>query len=114
MSKNKHAVGVWTAAEQCSEQNIEVDPWPTIYVCSKDEGKGIFANYIELTESAGIDIHNNKTVPIVKINGNVSEDAVNNLIDTLCQQFVSQTQNCILLQLIVLYDRMRTISQIFV
>jgi hypothetical protein len=114
MSKNIHAVGVWTAAEQCAEKNIEIDPWPTIAICARDEGKAIFDEYIQETESAGLDIHNNKTVPIVKINGNVSEDAVNDLIQTLCDQFVSQTENCSSLQFIVLYDRMRTTSQTFV
>ena len=86
-AKNKHAVGIWDAAEQCSEQTIETDPWPTILMCSKDEGKGIFTENIEETQS---NIHESDRIfPLVTINGNISRDAVNDLIEALCQQFVS-------------------------
>jgi hypothetical protein len=89
MSKNKDAVGVWTAAERCSEQYIEVDPWPTIHGCILDgEGNAILEEYIQETQSSGINItaHN---IPVVTINGNVSESAVNDLIAAVCENFVS-------------------------
>jgi hypothetical protein len=89
MSKNKDAVGVWTAAERCSEQYIEVDPWPTIFGCmTSGGGNAILEEYIEETQSSGINItaHN---IPVVTINGNVSESAVNDLIAAVCENFVS-------------------------
>jgi hypothetical protein len=89
MSKNKNAVGVWTAAEQCSEQYIEVDPWPTIHGCILNgEGTAILQEYIEETQSSGINI-TAQNIPVVTINGNVSESAVNDLIAAICQYFVS-------------------------
>ena len=87
MSKNNHAVGVWQAAEQCSEQKIEIDPWPTVFMCAKNEGEAILGEYVEETESANIDIES-QGIPVVTINGTVSELAVTNLIEALCEQFV--------------------------
>jgi hypothetical protein len=92
MSKNKDAVGVWTAAERCSEQYIEIDPWPTIFGCMiNGGGTAILEEYIEETQSSGINItaHN---IPVVTINGNVSESAVNDLIAAVCEVFVSFEQ----------------------
>jgi hypothetical protein len=89
MSKNKDAVGVWRAAERCSQQYIEVDPWPTILGCIvSGDGTAILDEYIEETQSSGINItaHN---IPVVTINGNVSESAVNDLIAAICENFVS-------------------------
>jgi hypothetical protein len=89
MSKNKNAVGVWTAAEQCSQQYIEVDPWPTIHGCILEgEGTAILEEYIEETQSSGINLtaHN---IPVVTINGIVSEPAVEDMIAAICQNFVS-------------------------
>ncbi len=89
MSKNKNAVGIYAAAEQCSEQYIEVDPWPTIYGCMLDgEGTAILEEYIEETQSSGINI-TAQNIPVVTINGNVSESAVNDLIAAVCENFVS-------------------------
>jgi hypothetical protein len=88
MSKNKNAVGVQTAAEQCAEQYIEVDPWPTIHACFLNEGTAILEEYVEETQSSGINI-TAQNIPVVTINGNVSESAVNDLIAALCQNFVS-------------------------
>jgi hypothetical protein len=88
MSKNKNAVGVWAAAEQCSEQYIEVDPWPTIHGCFYEDGDALLLEYIQETQSSGINI-TAQNIPVVTINGNVSESAVNDLIAAICQNFVS-------------------------
>jgi hypothetical protein len=89
MSKNKNAVGVWDAAEQCSQQYIEVDPWPTIHGCVVEgEGNAIFDEYIEETQSSGINI-TAQNIPVVTIDGNVSTDAVQDFIAAICQHFVS-------------------------
>jgi hypothetical protein len=89
MSKNKDSVGVWIAAERCSEQYIEVDPWPTIHACMLEgDGNSILQEYIEETQSSGINI-TGQNIPVVTINGNVSESAVNNLIAAVCDNFVS-------------------------
>ena len=89
MSKNKDAVGIWDAAERCSQQYIEVDPWPTIHGCVVEGlANNILEEYIEETQSSGINItaHN---IPVVTINGIVSESAVNDLIAAICENFVS-------------------------
>ena len=89
MYKNKDSVGVWIAAERCSQQHIEVDPWPTIHACILEgDGNSILQEYIEETQSFGINI-TAQNIPVVTINGNVSESAVNNLMAAVCDNFVS-------------------------
>ena len=89
MSKNKNAVGVWEAAEQCAEQYIEVDPWFTIHACMADgTGTAILEEYVEETQSSGINI-TAQNIPVVTINGNVSLDAVQDLTAAICVNFVS-------------------------
>lgn len=104
-------MGVWRAAEQCSEQNIEVDPWPTVFMCAKNEGESILGEFVEETQSAGIDI-THQNIPVVTINGNVSEEAVTNLIEALCQQFVSIAKRDTKISHNYCDLRMKTIDQI--
>jgi hypothetical protein len=51
-------------------------------------GTAILGEYIEETQSSGINFtaHN---IPVVTINGIVSESAVNDLIAAVCENFVS-------------------------
>jgi hypothetical protein len=89
MSKNEVEVGVWIAAKRCSEQYIEVNPWPTIHGCILEgAGTAILQEHIEETQSSGINIIV-QNIPVVTINGNVSESAVKDLIAAICENFVS-------------------------
>ena len=87
IARNKNGVGIWETAEQCSEETIEVDPWPTINVCARDEGEDIFEDFIQITQSTIRE--SDRNFPVVTINGNISLNAINDLIGALCQQFVS-------------------------
>jgi len=89
MSKNKNAVGADQAAEQCAQQYIEVDPWFTIHACAVGgDGNAIFDEYIEETQSAGINI-SAQNIPVVTIQGYVNTSATEDFIKTICEHFVS-------------------------
>lgn len=94
MFKNRRALTIEALAEECAEENFE-DEWPTIKTCEEGpEGQLAIERMAQLTH-AQFDPDNcndtelgcfiNRTLPIVKINGVESQDAVSNLMGTICK-----------------------------
>ena len=94
MFKNRRALTIEALAEECAEENFE-DEWSTIKICEEGpEGQEAIETMAQLTHSEfGPDGCNdtelgcfiNRTLPIVKINGVESQDAVSNLMGTICK-----------------------------
>lgn len=69
----------------------EIDAWETIIGCFRDgTGVGILGEYIEETDSL-VDHVSNRTVPIVLVNGNVTE--ISELRTAICSNYVRRVES---------------------